>query len=232
MTEQELNLLKQIQKENKKQYLEAKEVLEQKKAVQLYIQCLKILEADNQLQKYLDTLEVGTDGTIFAPTDHHKDKAFKNTHFGLGQILSFAFDLLRKESNKDIGYYQISFENLLTYIENAKEVLNKMEYITGDRLIENEWNLDLYENPKNYSIVNLSLILPITTEELHINYDAKGIYIDENCFIAYDTGKRTNQLKTLTPREKEAFYGLGAKKALNIEPQKVKIKEKISKIIK
>lgn len=231
MIEQELNFIKQMQKENKKQYLEVKEELERKKAVQLYLQCLNFLESDSQFQKYLNTLDIGMDGTVFAPTNDHKDNAFKNTHFGLGKILNFAFDLLKEESGKEIGYYQISFEHLLAYIENAKEILNRMEYVSGDRLIENEWDLELYENPKNYSVVNLNLVLPITTEELHISYNTRGIYIEGNSFITYHSNEEAKQHKNLTPREKEAFYGLGAKKALNIEPRKVKIKERISKMI-
>ena len=102
-----------------------------------------------------------------------------------------------------------------------------MKYIEGDRLIPNNYNLKIYENPKNYSVVELNSLLPITEEQLQRSYMVPKIHIVNDHFITEkEVLQNKNIEKTLTPREKEAFYGEQARKILGLLPniQKKKIK--------
>ena len=186
------------------------------------------LLTDIKIQEFINKLEQGIDGTIFAPYDKYGDKAYKSTHFGLSILLTFAFDLLNNETEQK--YLEISFNDFYNYVENAKTILTDMRYIEGDRLIPNDYNLKIYENPKNYSVVDLKQILPITPKQLKVNYLVPDIFTSENGFFTYKEQKKykLNRDK-LTPREYEAFYGETAQKCLGILP-KSKRKEKNLKI--
>ena len=111
---------------------------------------------DINLQELINKLEIGEDGIYLAPYDEYGDKAYKSTHFGLSSLLTFAFDLLNSELEEE--YLQISFNDFYNYVENAKEILTDMKHIEGDRLIQNNYNLTIYQNPKNYSVIELNSI--------------------------------------------------------------------------
>ena len=178
-----------------------------------------------KFQEFIKKLEKNQDGIYFAPHDEFGIKAYKSTHFGLSILLTFAFDLLNSEIEEE--YLQISFNDFYNYVENAKNILTEMKYIEGDRLIPNDYNFTIYENPKNYSVVELNSLLPITEEQLQRSYMVPKIHIVNDHFITEkEVLQNKNIEKTLTPREKEAFYGEQARKILGLLPniQKKKIK--------
>lgn len=188
---------------------------------------------DQNFQKFIDKLDIGIDGTYFAPFDTYTDKAFKQTHFGLSILLSFAFDLLTKEEKEHKEeFLQISFNDFYDYVENAKNILTNMQYIEGDRLVANKYEIKVYENPKNYSVVELDSLLPITEEQLQRSYIVPGIHITEDGFISQRALRNYKKVeKKLTPREAEAFYGDNAKKILGILPKNQKTKQISKKIL-
>lgn len=218
--EQKLNKNQKILEELSKEKI----TLETENSViRQYMAAIASIEQQQTYQNFLKTLEIGIDGTVFEQYKEPHTKSF-NMHFGLSSVLEYAFDLLQQESKKELDYYQISFQNILDYIENAKLVLNEMRYIEGDQIAQNQFGLEIYKNPKKYSVVNFKELIPMTTKQLQAKYDAKGIFIQDNSFI---TMKPNPVTSNLTPREKEAFYGKGAKQTLGITPHKVKEKVKI-----
>ena len=181
---------------------------------------------DINLQELINKLEIGEDGIYLAPYDEYGDKAYKSTHFGLSSLLTFAFNLLNSELEEE--YLQISFNDFYNYVENAKEILTDMKYIEGDRLIQNNYNLTIYQNPKNYSVIELNSILPITEEQLQRSYMVPKIHVINDHFITEQEAIQCiNPEKILTPREKEAFYGKKARQCLGLLPNKQKKKRKI-----
>lgn len=182
---------------------------------------------DIKFQEFIKKLEKNQDGIYFAPYDEYGIKAYKSTHYGLSILLTFAFDLLNSEIEEE--YLQISFNDFYNYVENAKNILTDMKYIEGDKLIPNDYNLKIYENPKNYSVVEVNSLLPITEEQLQRSYMVPTIHIinNDHFITEKEVIQCKNLEKKLTPREKEAFYGETARKTLGLLPNKQKKKRKI-----
>ena len=184
-------------------------------------------EITKNFQKFIDKIEIGDDGTVFSPYNQYDIKGLKSTHYGLSKMLEFAFDLMNKEvidNNKD--YIEISFDDFYNYTENARRVLTDMNYVSGDRLADNDYGFIIYENPKNYSVVELNSILPISDEELQRSYIVIGIHATNDSFIAKKPlSSYISTYNNFTPREKEAFYGEEAKKALGILQNNIKVKK-------
>ena len=182
---------------------------------------------DTKKKEFINKLEKGIDGTLFAPYDRYGDKAYKTTHFGLSKLLAFAFDLLKKtDTNNTAEYYYISFSQFYNYVENAKNILTDMQYLEGVRLVTNKYNIVVYENPKNYSVVDLNKILPITLKQLRESYLVPDIYTSETGFLVYKDSKKEKSIEEkLTPREYKAFYGIEAKKSLDLAPTHIKKRE-------
>ncbi len=226
MTNQEL--------ENKKMenqlFLEAiiskKNNLEKEKTIILYLEQIQFIQEQQKYQAFLNNLEIGKDGTVFGPHRRYTDKAFNPMHYKLSVVLDHAFRLCYwNMSNTGIAEEEqnwITFEQLQKYISNANKTLTNMNYILGDRLIKNDYQLEIYENPKNYSIAPFDnqIASLLTEEEWNNSYYVPGISLIEDfgflCF-SKDQYKELNK-EHLTPREYEAFYGEHAMIALGLEP--------------
>lgn len=226
MTSKELT----IEKDNSKTILDVginlKESLEEKIVVQQYLGVIKRIEDEKAYQRFLNRLEVGNDETVFSPYDEYQDNVHSRRYYGLSRMLKIAFGVVH-ENRKQDDYLEISFEQFFNYIENAYEVLTDMNYVSGDRLYQNEYDLELYENPKNYSVVDFKQLLTLTDQELITSFDVYGIIISNNYFIAInDEGLYEEKYVNLTPREREAFYGNKAMKALGILSRKERIRKK------
>ena len=103
------------------------------------------------------------------------------------------------------------------YASNALNILRDMNHVQGDRLVKNEFNMEIYENPKNYSIVDLEELLPMNNEILKRDYFAFGIEVNDNGFIFKKLAHDIYDLeKNLTLREYDAFYGDESKKIIGI----------------
>ena len=75
----------------------------------------------------------------------------------------------------------------------------------------------------------MDLLPQITNEQLLKSYNVSNICVSGDYFVRFNlnnTDHEENINKNLTPREKEAFYGEGAKRALGILPYKVKERSK------
>jgi len=207
----------------------AKILLEHEKIVMEYLKRIEIIEREQEYQAYLNRLEIGQDGVVFSPYEEHQTNAFKRTHFGLSEILKHAFyleSILNNEQESFLEYYSISFANIQKYIENAYNILTDMNYVEGDRLVKNPYNLEIYENPKNYSLVDFNALQPFNSEKLRISYDVPEVSVMDNYFVAQKESILNFKPRGLTKREEDAFYGENAKKSLEYLPSRKKEKIK------
>lgn len=220
-----------------KAYQYQKEALEQTSDVKYYLEVLKNLKKKQEFQKFLSQLEIGEDGTVFSPYEEYPDKSQMNTHFGLARAFHFVVDLIRQYREEDLvllgddEFYFLSFEEFKLYLDNAREILTDMNYVSGDRLFDNEYDYVIHENPRNYSVVDFQSLLPLTNSVLEQNYFLHHVYITlDGCFaIEREMFVSLIVWENLTPREREAFYGEKAKQILGLIPEKEKKRERVKK---
>lgn len=189
-----------------------------------YLRCCKLLEEQQSFGNFLNDLELGEDGTLFSKYDDNKQKGLSSTHYGLSVILRNAFKLLT-----DNGINSISYDSILKYIANAEEKLHQMKYVEGDKKVTNRYGVAVYENPRNYSLVDFEQVIPtLTQKKLEMSYNLSGIVVNESArrFECIE-GSTFDDKSNLSSREKEAFLGDDALLSLGI---KKNIKEKVYKI--
>ncbi len=189
-----------------------------------YLRCCKLLEKKQSFGNFLNDLELGEDGTLFSKYDDNKQKGLSSTHYGLSVILRNAFKLLT-----DNGINSISYDSILKYIANAEEKLHQMKYMEGDKKVTNRYGVAVYENPRNYSLVDFEQVIPtLTQRKLEMSYNLSGIVVNELArrFECLE-GSTFDDKSNLSSREKEAFLGDDALLSLGI---KKNIKEKVYKI--
>ena len=189
-----------------------------------YLEKLKLLKRLEQKKKFLNELEIGEDGTFFNSSQKYFQKGLSSTYFGLSIILANAFSLLSTCSSKKL----LSYEEVIAYTKNAQEKLQRMYYIEGDKKIANSFGLDVYENPKNYSVIDFEEICPfLTQKKLEDHYNIPGIVIrPELRFFEINKEYLMNENLNIPLRIREAFYGIDAQKILGINENK---KEKVYK---
>ena len=189
-----------------------------------YLRCCKLLEEQQSFGNFLNDLELGEDGTLFGKYDDNKQKGLSSTHYGLSVILRNAFKLLT-----DNGINSISYDSILKYIANAEEKLHQMKYMEGDKKVTNRYGVAVYENPRNYSLVDFEQVIPtLTQKKLEMSYNLSGIVVNESArrFECIE-GSTFDDKSNLSSREKKAFLGDDALLSLGI---KKNIKEKVYKI--
>ena len=188
-----------------------------------YLRNCKLLEEKQSFDSFLNGLELGEDGTLFNKYDDNKQKGLSSTHYGLSVILRNAFRILLDNDIKSVSY-----DSILKYIANAEEKLHQMKYMEGDKSVSNKYGVVVYENPKNYSLVDFKQIIPtLTQRKLEMSYNLTGIVVNESArkFESLDEISFDDK-SNLSSREQEAFFGEDALLSLDI---KKNIKEKVFK---
>ena len=188
-----------------------------------YLRNCKLLEEKQSFDSFLNGLELGEDGTLFNKYDDNKQNGLSSTHYGLSIILRNAFRILLDNDIKSVSY-----DSILKYIANAEEKLHQMKYMEGDKSVSNKYGVVVYENPKNYSLVDFKQIIPtLTQRKLEISYNLTGIAVNESArkFESLDDISFDDKFN-LSSREQEAFFGDDALLSLGI---KKNIKEKVFK---
>lgn len=188
-----------------------------------YLRNCKLLEEKQSFDSFLNGLELGEDGTLFNKYDDNKQKGLSSTHYGLSIILRNAFRILLDNDIKSVSY-----DSILKYIANAEEKLHQMKYMEGDKSVSNKYGVVVYENPKNYSLVDFKQIIPtLTQRKLEMSYNLTGIVVNESArkFESLDDISFDDKFN-LSSREQEAFFGDDALLSLGI---KKNIKEKVFK---
>lgn len=188
-----------------------------------YLKNCKLLEEKQSFDSFLNGLELGEDGTLFNKYDDNKQKGLSSTHYGLSIILRNAFRILLDNDIKSVSY-----DSILKYVANAEEKLHQMKYMEGDKKVFNKYGVVVYENPKNYSLVDFKQIIPtLTQRKLEMSYNLTGIVVNESArkFESLDDISFDDK-SNLSSREQEAFFGEDALLSLDI---KKNIKEKVFK---
>ena len=188
-----------------------------------YLKNCKLLEEKQSFDSFLNGLELGEDGTLFNKYDDNKQNGLSSTHYGLSIILRNAFRILLDNDIKSVSY-----DSILKYIANAEEKLHRMKYMEGDKRVSNKYGVVVYENPKNYSLVDFKQIIPtLTQRKLEMSYNLTGIVVNESArkFESLDDISFDDKFN-LSSREQEAFFGDDALLSLGI---KKNIKEKVFK---
>ena len=188
-----------------------------------YLRNCKLLEEKQSFDSFLNGLELGEDGALFNKYDDNKQKGLSSTHYGLSVILRNAFRILLDNDIKSVSY-----DSILKYIAKAEEKLHQMKYMEGDKSVSNKYGVVVYENPKNYSLVDFKQIIPtLTQRKLEMSYNLTGIVVNESArkFESLDDISFDDKFN-LSSREQEAFFGDDALLSLGI---KKNIKEKVFK---
>lgn len=226
------NQLKQYQKlsdlilDTSKKELEK---LEQEISVQKYLIEKKNIEKETEYQKFIHSLEIGEDETVFGPIES-KSRAFSNTHYSFSTILKNALTLKFLEYININGIIEkneplnisITYDEIIKYSENARNILTEMKYQDQDILFKNPYNLEIYNNPKNNTVTDLKKLLPIFPENLRNSYNVSHITTNQEYQYFNFSDKASSfqwtSYQKLTPREKNAFFGTAAQRALKILP--------------
>ncbi len=213
------NLLESIERSKKE--------LERQPVVKNYLQEIKNLEDEKNRIQFLMSLEVGEDGSVFSPYERYRIPAFSRMHYGLTEVLRHAFALklqsLEEEAKTFAVGMDLTYQEVDAYIRNVNEKLRSYHYIEGDLEYENPYDYTIYQNPRNYSVVNPQVLwtdgkkysYPIASYGIRDNWEQEHFH-----FAGFlDT---LDVPSSLTPREHEAFYGKEARKILGIPLKKEK----------
>lgn len=208
------------------QAIEKKFELESLEIIKEYLNQLKIIENEKEYQKFLDELVVGEDGTIFSKCCDIVDKSSSNLHFGLSKTLNYALGFIQRYNYEEYynysGKFRISYEDFQKYLDNAIGILNDMRCYNDDRLVNNNYGLEIYENPMNYSIVDFRELTPMDDKKFRMNYNMSSIMAGVNCFVTLDKFAILDKdIEKLTDREFEAFFGEKAQQILGYSKPKV-----------
>lgn len=209
-----------IQALRKKLKLESLEIIEE------YLEQLKIIEHEKEYKKFLSELTIGEDGTVFSKQRNIVDKSSSNLHFGLSKTLEYALGFIQRYNYEEYfncsGKFRISYEDFQKYLDNAISILNDMNYYDGDKLVSNNYGLEIYENPMNYSIVDFRKLTPMDDKEFRMNYNVKSIMAGANCFVTLDRFMiLDSELQKMGDREYEAFFGEEAQRILGYSKPKL-----------
>lgn len=187
--------------------------------VKSYLEHIEKLEELKKYKLFLSKLEIGEDGTIFSERKYFIDKSISNTHFGLSKTLMFAIGFIQRFNYEDYYnsscYFRLSYDKFQKYLDNAISILNDMRYYDGDRIVENDYNLDVYENPKNYSIVDFKSLGPFNYKGFKDSYNLDNVLPGGNGFVSLSNiPLLASEIDKLNKREYEAFFGERAQQIL------------------
>lgn len=219
-------------KYNEKMLMEAnnrKKDLEELVVVKDYLEQLKLIDEKQKYQLFLSQLEVGEDGTVFAKRRDIMDKSCSNLHFGLSKTLKYALGFIQRfnydEYYNHSGYFRLLYDDFQKYLDNAMLILNDMSYYEGDRKVENDYGLEIYENPMNYSVVDFRSLIPFDYKQFRMSYHLNSVMPGSNCFVTLDRFYLSDgDLEKLNSREYEAFFGEEAQRILGYSKPKLRKK--------
>lgn len=233
MTEEELEQEKKINEEAITLTENNIATMEKTIEIQNYLQEKDKNQKEKDYQKFLNSLTVGEDGTIFAP-----QRDYKYTTFSLSEFINYAFSLKYYEnkcSENHFPYMEITFKEIIEYKKTTRKVLREMRKYSDEKTVQNPYGLEIYPNPKeNYECAESTLLTncifapsmynlqeELETEgmtDVVVNDQLKTIIISDSLdqkrihFSAFSPV----DISTLSMREKNAFFGEEAQKALGV----------------
>ena len=162
--------------------------------IDTYIEVKQYLEHKKVLKEYTQDLTNLKSFLSINEVIYNKETNDK-IYYSPKEALKHLITLKEKEGMSQI----FTIEELNRYIDAVRETLQFYNHYKDDKVIDEILSYKIYENPHNYDIKNVKE-LPSITEEYFC---------------------RKNNL---TEREKEAFYGIKAYKALGLDKGQDKVK--------
>lgn len=224
-------------KKNQKEYelsIDNIKAMEQTIEIKNYLKELENKTQKEEYQKFLNSLEVGIDGTIFAPTGGHRYA----TAF-LVDFITYAFTLkfyAKQFVKSDWPYMEISFTSLLNYNINARKILKEKKKYPDEKIIENPYGLEVYQNPRENLECSETCLLRNCIfapgvynfqKELEVEgminlvVDDKNkkiiIHDNEEADIAHYSNFEPIDISKLNMRDQNAFFGEEAQKILGVK---------------
>ena len=162
--------------------------------INTYIEVKQYVESINALSEFEEDL-INLDNLISIDgIIYNKEKKYK-VYYSPRIVLKHLIELKESKGLSSI----LTIEELNNYIDAVRETLQNQIHYEDDKVVDEILTYKVYENPHNYDIKNISEIPSINLEYLY---------------------KKDN----LTEREKEAFFGTNAYKALGISKEQDKVK--------
>ena len=162
--------------------------------INTYIEVKQYVESINALSEFEEDL-INLDNLISIDgIIYNKEKKYK-VYYSPRIVLKHLIELKESKGLSSI----LTIEELNNYIDAVRETLQNQIHYEDDKVVDEILTYKVYENPCNYDIKNIREIPSINLEYLY---------------------KKDN----LTEREKEAFFGTNAYKALGISKEQDKVK--------
>jgi len=216
--------------------------MEQTLEIQNYLQELENIKYYENYEKFLNGLEIGEDGTIFAPR-----RNYNYTTFDLSEFIRYAFTLKyygKENEENQVPSMQVSFKNLREYRLSAIKTLREMKKYPDEREVENLYGLEVYPNPKeNFECAETTLLLNCIMapniyslqEELEQRGERKIEVDDKQKIITISDDIETGSLSfsnfipvditSLSMREQNAFFGEEAQRIFGVEIDDKRLKK-------
>ena len=203
--------------------------------IDTYIEVKQYIESIKALQEYeedltnLDNL-ISIDGVIYNKVKDDK------IHYSAKEVLKHLMALKERAGLPLI----LTIEELNRYIDAVRKSLQDNTHYEDDKVIDEILSFKVYQNPQNYDIKNVRELPSLDLEYQYESYlkGTKATYkvTSDNNYELVSEGKRGNDIlpsidleylyekDNLTEREKEAFFGTEAHKALGISKEQAKVK--------
>lgn len=212
------------------------EAMEQTIEIQNYLDELERKKTEEAKQVFLNSLTLGEDGTIFGPKGDNRYVLYM-----IDEFIKYAFSLKYYTMNPEETHsMQISFRNLVEYKKAVTKTLQEMKKYPDEKPKENIYGLEVYSNPKELVALrdSATLLNCIFAPSIHSLKDELKLCLmdevvvlnvednQEKGFLIISDFLHSNEREfsefepvdiiTLSMREKNAFFGEEAQKALGV----------------
>ena len=162
--------------------------------IDTYIEVKQYIESIKALQEYEEDL-TNLDNLISIDGVIYNKEREDKIYYSAKEVLKYLINL---KQSKGITS-KLTTEELNRYIDAVREALQDNTHYEDDKVIDEILSFKVYQNPQNYDIKNVRELPSLDLEYLY-------------------------EIDNLTEREKEAFFGTEAYKALGISKEQDKVK--------
>ena len=162
--------------------------------IDTYIEVKQYIESIKALQEYEEDL-TNLDNLISIDGVIYNKEREDKIYYSAKEVLKYLINL---KQSKGITS-KLTTEELNRYIDAVRKALQDNTHYEDDKVIDEILSFKVYQNPQNYDIKNVRELPSL---------DLEYLYEKDN----------------LTEREKEAFFGIEACKALGISKEQDKVK--------
>ena len=162
--------------------------------IDTYVEVKQYVESIKALKDYEEDL-TNLDNLISIDGVIYNKEREDKIYYSAKEVLKYLINL---KQSKGITS-KLTTEELNRYIDAVREALQDNSHYEDDKVIDEILSFKVYQNPKNYDIKN---VRELPSLDLEYQYE----------------------IDNLTEREKEAFFGTEACKALGISKEQAKVK--------